>query len=152
MPSPLAAPAAPPSPTRVAPKELSPDRPEVLIQAYLVEKATWLLENPTVRPAEYRKARKWNTPRPKVLKEQAFYMPRERCDVRTGVEIASRANWTNEEIIVWLDHRKLQEESDFTRLNAEFISNGGMHTERGSKAIWARVAEEQARDAERYIL
>ena len=62
--------------TLTAPKQLSPDRPEVLLQAYLAEKATWLAQHPTIRPAEYRKARKWKTPRLKVLKEQVFYMPR----------------------------------------------------------------------------
>ena len=89
--------AAPTAPT--LPKQLSPDRPEVLIQAYLAEKTAWLAQHLTVRPAEYRKARKWKTLRPKVLKEQVFYMPRERRDL-TGRIIADRANWTNEEIIV----------------------------------------------------
>ena len=40
------------------PKQLSPDRPEVLIHAYLAEKATWLAQHLTVRPTEYHKARK----------------------------------------------------------------------------------------------
>ena len=40
------------------PRQLSPDRPEVLMQAYLAEKEAWLAQHPTVRPAEYRKARK----------------------------------------------------------------------------------------------
>jgi hypothetical protein len=74
------------------PKQLSPDRPEVLMQAYPAEKAAWLAQHPTVRPAEYRKARKWKTPRPKVLKEQAFYMPRERRGL-TSTIIANKANW-----------------------------------------------------------
>ena len=39
-------------------KQLSPDRPEVLMQAYLAEKAAWLAKHPTIRPTEYRKARK----------------------------------------------------------------------------------------------
>ena len=40
------------------PKQLSPDKPEVLIQAYLAKKAAWLAQHPTVRPTEYRRARK----------------------------------------------------------------------------------------------
>ena len=40
------------------PKQLSRDRPEVLLQAYLVEKAAWLAQYPTVRPTEYCKAYK----------------------------------------------------------------------------------------------
>ena len=39
-------------------KQLSPDRPEVLIQAYLAEKTAWLAQNPTVRPTEYCRAQK----------------------------------------------------------------------------------------------
>ena len=75
----------------IIPKQLSPDRPEVLMQAYLAEKAAWLAQHPTIRPAEYRKAQKWKTPRPKVLKEQAFYMPRERRHL-IGSIIAEKAN------------------------------------------------------------
>jgi hypothetical protein len=40
------------------PKKLLPDRLEVLIQAYLAEKAAWLAQHPTIRLTEYRKARK----------------------------------------------------------------------------------------------
>ena len=44
--------------TSTTPRQLSPDRPEVLIQAYLAKKKAWLAQHPTVRPAEYCKARK----------------------------------------------------------------------------------------------
>ncbi|PMD14970.1 hypothetical protein NA56DRAFT_710421 [Hyaloscypha hepaticicola] len=72
----------------VATKQLSPDRPEVLMQAYLAEKTAWLAQHPTVRLTEYRKARKWKNPRPKVLKEQSFYMPKERRDLNgLGVSV-----------------------------------------------------------------
>jgi hypothetical protein len=81
------------------PKQLSPDRPEVLMHTYLAEKTAWLAQHPTVRPTEYRRARKWKNPRPKVLKEQSFYMPKERRDLNGSI-IAIKANWTNEEIIV----------------------------------------------------
>ena len=81
------------------PKQLSLDRPEVLIQAYLAENITWLAQHPTVRPTEYRKARKWKTLRPKVLKEQVFYIPKERRDLKGNI-IANKANWTPEETTV----------------------------------------------------
>jgi hypothetical protein len=134
-----------------APKQLSPDRPEVLIQAYLAEKTTWLAQHPTIRLTEYRKARKWKTPRPKVLKEQVFYMPRERRDL-VGSIIAEKANWTNEEIIVWLDNEERKEEEEYNRLELEFVRNGNWHTEDSSRGIWARLEKEHTRDAETYIL
>jgi MULE transposase domain len=133
------------------PRQLSPDRPEVLMQTYLAEKVAWLAQHPTVRPTEYRKARKWKTPVPKVLKEQAFYMPRERRDLKGNI-IANKANWTNEEIIVWLDNEKRKEEEVFNRLQAEFDANGQRHTQGTRREMWARVAEEVARDSEQYIL
>jgi hypothetical protein len=146
-----AAPAVPVSTASLVPKQLSPDRPEVLIQAYLAEKTAWLAQHPTIRPAEYRKARKWKTPRPKVLKEQAFYMPRERRDL-TGAIIADKANWTNEEIVVWLDNRERQEENEYNQLEVEFTGNGNRFAESGSRDIWARIEREHAQDSERYIL
>jgi hypothetical protein len=96
-------------------KQLSPDRPEVLMQAYLAEKTAWLAQHPTVRPTEYRKARKWKNPRPKVLKEQSFYMPKERRDLNSNI-ITIKANWTNEEIIVWLDNEERKEEEEYNKL------------------------------------
>jgi len=114
----IAAPAHP-APTAqavlTAPKQLSPDRPEVLMQAYLAEKTAWLAQHPTVRPTEYRRARKWKNPRPKVSKEQVFYMPKERRDL-SGTIIATKANWTNEEIMVWLDNEERKEEQEYNRL------------------------------------
>lgn len=132
-------------------KQLSPDRPEVLLQAYLAEKEAWLAQHPTVRPAEYRKARKWTTPRPKVLKEQAFYMPRERREL-TGTIIADKANWTNEEITVWLDNEQRKDEEEYNGLQVEFDANGQTFATNGPRDIWARVEEEHARESERYIL
>ncbi|RKF56746.1 hypothetical protein OnM2_079035 [Erysiphe neolycopersici] len=88
-----------PRPQAPLQKQFSPDRPEVLIKAYLAEKTAWLVQHPTVRPTECRRARKWKNPRPKVLKEQSFYMPKERRDLDGNV-IAVKANWTNEEIMV----------------------------------------------------
>lgn len=138
-------------PVLTAPKQLSPDRPEVLLQAYLAEKTAWLAQHPTIRPTDYRKARKWKTLRPKVLKEQVFYMPRERRDL-TGAIIADKADWTNEEIMVWLDNRERQEQNEYNQLEVEFVGNGNQFAERGSRDIWARIEKEYTRDAERYIL
>jgi hypothetical protein len=130
----LTAPAASTAPVvSTVPKQLSPDRPEVLIQAYLAEKTAWLAQHPTVRPTEYRRARKWKNPRPKVLKEQAFYMPKERRDL-TGSIIAEKANWTNEEIIVWLDNEERKEE-EYNRLESEFIRNGNRYIDNGRREI-----------------
>jgi hypothetical protein len=39
---------APPTAPPTLPKQLSPDRPEVLIQAYLAEKIAWLAQHPTI--------------------------------------------------------------------------------------------------------
>jgi hypothetical protein len=61
------------------------------MQAYLAEKAAWLAQYPTLRLIEYRKARKWKTPHPKILKEQVFYMPKKRRDL-IGTIIAEKAN------------------------------------------------------------
>ena len=132
-------------------KQLLLDRPEVLIKAYLAEKAAWLAQHPTIRPTEYHKARKWKTPRPRVLKEQLFYMPRERRDL-IGNIIADKANWTNEEVIVWIDNEEKKEEDKFDRLESEFIRNNNRHREDRSRDIWARIKEEHAQDSERYIL
>jgi hypothetical protein len=85
------------------------------------------------------------------LKEQVFYMPRERRNL-TGTIIAEKADWTNEEIIIWLDNRERQEQNKYNKLQLEFIGNGNRFAESGSRDIWARVEREYAQDSERYIL
>ena len=78
-------------------------------------------------------------------------MPRERRDL-TGAIIAEKANWTNEEIIVWLDNEDKRQEEEYNRLESEFVENGNRFAENGHKDIWARIEEEYTRDSERYIL
>jgi hypothetical protein len=55
-------------------------------------------------------------------------MPRERHDL-TGNIIAEKANWTNEEIIVWLDNAERKEEEEYNRLESEFVRNSNRHSE-----------------------
>ena len=121
------------------------------MQAYLTEKAAWLAQHPTVRPTEYRKARKQSTPRPKVLKEQSFYIPKERRDLNSNI-IANKANWTPEEIVVQLDNKAKKEEDEYNKLESEFINNGNRYIENERTEIWARLEKEYTRDVERYIL
>ncbi len=78
-------------------------------------------------------------------------MPRERRDL-TGTIIADKANWTNEEIIVWLDNEEKKEQDEYNRLESEFVRNGNRHTENRSGDIWARIEQEHVQDSERYIL
>ena len=78
-------------------------------------------------------------------------MPRERRDL-IGTIIADKANWTNEEIIVWLDNEDKKEQDEYNKLESEFIRNSNRYTENGYKEIWARLMEEHTRESERYIL
>ena len=78
-------------------------------------------------------------------------MPRERRDL-TGAIIADKANWTKEEIVVWLDNRERREQDEYNELQLEFTGNGNRFGESRSRDIWARVEREYAQGSERYIL
>jgi hypothetical protein len=78
-------------------------------------------------------------------------MLKERKDLNGNI-IITKANWTNEEIIVWLDNEERKQEEEHNRLELEFVENGNRFVENGYKGIWARVEEEHAIDLERYIL
>ena len=43
-------------------------------------------------------------------------------------------------------------QKEYNRLESEFIRNGNRFTKNRPREIWARVAEEVARDSKRYIL
>jgi hypothetical protein len=51
-----------------------------------------------------------------------------------------------------LDNEEKKEQDEYTRLESEFARNGNRHTENRRTDIWARLAEEQARDSERYVV
>ncbi len=78
-------------------------------------------------------------------------MPKERRDL-SGNIITTKANWTNEEIMVWLDNEDKRQEEEYNGLQAEFDANSQRHIENRRKEIWARVAKEHMREAEQYIL
>ena len=78
-------------------------------------------------------------------------MPKERRDLNGNI-IATKANWTNKEIIVWLDNEERKDEKEYNRLESEFVRNSNRHIEDRSREIWARVKKEITKDSERYIL
>ena len=78
-------------------------------------------------------------------------MPKEQRDLSNSI-ITTKANQTNEEIIVWLDNEERKEEEEYNKLQAEFDANDQRYTENRRREIWARIEEEHTRDAERYIL
>jgi hypothetical protein len=61
-------------------------------------------------------------------------MPKERRDLSSNI-IAIKANWTNEEIIVWLDNEERKEEEEYNRLQVEFDANGQRHTKNRRREI-----------------
>ena len=78
-------------------------------------------------------------------------MPKERRDLNDNI-IATKANQTNKEIIVWLNNEERKDKEEYNRLKSEFIRNGNRHIKDKGREIWARVKKEVARDSERYIL
>ena len=51
-------------------------------------------------------------------------MPKERRDLKGNI-IANKANWTPEEIIVWLDNKERREEQEYNSLQVEFKHANG---------------------------
>jgi hypothetical protein len=78
-------------------------------------------------------------------------MPKERRDL-AGTIIAGKANWSSEEITVWLDNEDRRQEEECNTLQVEFDANGQRHTENTRGELWARLEKEQTRDAAQYIL
>jgi len=68
-------------------------------------------------------------------------MPKERRDLNGNI-IATKANWTPEEITVWLDNEERREEEEHNRLELEFIRNGNRFTKNRSRDVWARLGAE----------
>jgi hypothetical protein len=56
-----------------------------------------------------------------------FYIPKERRNL-IGTIIARKANWSSEEIIVWLDNEDRRQEEEYNTLQVEFDINSQRHT------------------------
>jgi hypothetical protein len=128
---------------------LAPSRPEVLIGLYLTARDLWLAENPTIKLAQYRKARKWRVLRHKQLIEQIYYMPRERRDLATSKIIAHTPKWADDEVYAWIDYDEHQEEEIEQDIRIE--DQQGLQ-QSGIKGVWAGVNRRIEQDRERYII
>ena len=104
-----------------------PGRIELIYQAYLAEKTTWLAANPTVQPAQYRSKRglqKWS----KAACDRRslrWHLPLKRLNLETETLIEGQPKWTDEEIHAWLDWDQQQEQVIEQQAEAELVAAGG---------------------------
>jgi hypothetical protein len=78
-------------------------------------------------------------------------MPRERRDL-SGNIVAERANWTSEEIMVWLDNEVRLEEELNEHVQSDFTLNGNRHALSSASDVWKAVQQEQEQEKEQYIV
>jgi hypothetical protein len=115
-------------PTQVDTRPIWPGRIELIYQAYLAEKTTWLAANPTVRPAQYRSKRglqKWS----KAVCDRRslrWHLPLKRLNLETKTLIEGQPKWTDEEIHAWLDWDRQQEQVIEQQVEAEVVAAEGM--------------------------
>jgi hypothetical protein len=79
-------------------------------------------------------------------------MPRERRSLQGGEVIANKANWTNEEVIAWIDNDNKRGDIVYDTLESEFRGNGGRQVLGSSREIWRTIEETTAKEAEKYIM
>jgi hypothetical protein len=112
-------------PIQTDPRPIWPGRIEVIYQAYLAEKTTWLAANPTIRPAQYRSKRglpRWTKA---VCNSEKWQLPRQRINLETKTLIEGPPGWLTEEIQAWLDWDQQQEQVVEQQVEAELVAAGG---------------------------
>jgi hypothetical protein len=129
-----------------------PGRIEVIHQAYIAEKNTWLAANPTVRPAQYRTKRglsKWTKA---ICDSHKWQLPKQRIDLDTETLIEGPPGWLTEEIQAWLDWDQAQEEALEQQLEVEFVAAGGFGSEsrRGIGHIHRQLEAEATTERSQY--
>ena len=129
-----------------------PGRPELIYQQYLAEKEAWLATHPTIRPANYRKARGLPLYSIKWCKEQHRYLPFQRLNLETETLLEGRPHWTVEEVSAWLDNENIKEQEVERVVEEELISVGGygQSGERGVEGLWNRIKSESAAENQGY--
>jgi hypothetical protein len=131
-----------------------PGRIEVIYQAYLTEKTTWLAANPTVQPAQYRSKRglqKWS----KAACDRRslrWHLPLKRLNLETETLIEGQPKWTDEEIHAWLDWDWQQEQVIEQQVEAEVVAAGGYggDSRRGVGHIHRQIEAEEVTERQQY--
>ena len=104
-----------------------PGRIELIYQAYLAEKSSWLAANPTVQSAQYRKKKglkSW-TKADCTHYSIRWLLPQQCLDLESESLIEGQPNWTREEIHAWLDWDEQQEKNIEEQVEAEIVATGG---------------------------
>jgi hypothetical protein len=138
----------PPTDTR----PIWPGRIELIYQAYLAEKTTWLAANPTVRPAQYRTKRglpKWTKA---ICNSYKWQLPRQRINLDSETLIEGPASWLTEEIQAWLDWDQEQDKVVEEQVEAEVVAAGGFggDSRRGIGHIHRQLEAEVATERSQY--
>ena len=131
-----------------------PGRIELIHQAYLAEKTTWLATNPTVQPAQYRSKRgrqKWS----KAACDRRslrWQLPLKRLNLETETLIEGQPKWTDEEIHAWLDWDQQQEQVTEQQVEAELVAAGGYggDSRRGVGHIHTQIDTESRAETQQY--
>ena len=140
--------------TEVDTRPIWPGRIELIYQAYLAEKTTWLATNPTVLPAQYRSKRglqKWS----KAACDRRslrWQLPLKRLNLETETLIEGQPKWTDEEIHAWLDWDRQQEQAIEQQVEAELVAAGGYggNSRRGVGHIHAQIETERRVETQQY--
>lgn len=148
--SPTPEPENPPTDTR----PIWPGRIELIYQAYLAEKTTWLAANPTVQPAQYRSKRglrKWS----KAACDRRslrWHLPLKRLNLETETLIEGQPKWADEEIHAWLDWDQQQEQVIEQQVEAEVVAAGGYggDSRRGVGHIHRQIEAEEVTERQQY--
>jgi hypothetical protein len=141
-------------PIKADTRPIWPGRIELIHQAYLAEKTTWLAANPTVQPAQYRSKRglqKWS----KAACDRRslrWHLPLKRLNLETETLIEGQPKWTDEEIYAWLDWDRQQEQVIEQQVEAEVVAAGGYggDSRRGVGHIHAQIDTESRAEMQQY--
>jgi hypothetical protein len=139
-------------PTQVDTRPIWPGRIELIYQAYLAEKTTWLATNPTVRPAQYRTKRglpKWTKA---ICNSYKWQLPRQRINLDSETLIEGPPGWLTEEIQAWLDWDQEQDKVVEEQVEAEVVAAGGFggDSRRGVGHIHRQLEAEVATERSQY--
>lgn len=128
-----------------------PGRIELIYDRYVIQKNAYLVEHPHVRPSNYRKAiglQLW-TPAQKRYQRQKLRHT-QRLNIETRRFLAGPPNWTDEEVEVFCDHEKQQDEQAERDEDERFASNGGVNRDRGIGHMHQRLQSEDRRNRQEY--
>ena len=134
-------------------KPLHPDRPEMCMIHYNTERSKWLEENPTVSIDKYREVRGLPTYTNNDIKYHCYrHLHFYEWQAPTGEIVSREPNWTNEEVIAWIDNQRRLDDELMDKMTREQAGKPSLIRGLSARDLYKHLSTETHKEGLKYTM